>query len=88
MPETPAISFTAAQLAECDDEHGTPVLGCPVCLLYLLYAQDMVQLGAETAELVAATGNQAARDLLAEFRGMRDTMLRRHLERPPVRWAS
>lgn len=84
MRETPAIAFTHAQLAECDEEHDGPVLGCPVCFLYLLYAQPMVQLGAETAELVAETGNPAARHLLEEFRGMRARMVVLHLRRPDV----
>jgi hypothetical protein len=86
MSESPTITFTRAQLAECDEEHDDFVLGCPVCALYLLYAQDMVELGVETARVVASTGSAAAARLLEEFRTMRATIEARHMERPSVRW--
>jgi hypothetical protein len=86
MSESPAISFTAAQLAECDEEHDDFTLGCPVCALYLLYAQDMVELGVGTARVVAETGCEAAQALLKNFESMRDAIVARHLERPQVRF--
>jgi hypothetical protein len=81
---TPAVSFTPAQLAECDEEHDSPVLGCPVCFLYLAYSQPMVDVGVETVRVAAEEGNRAARRALVDFLELRANLVQRHLRRPSV----
>ena len=75
----PALKFTWAQLAECDDEHDTPRLGCPVCFLYLLYSQPLVDVGAEACKMAAEDGSAPARAMLEAFTELRARVVQQHM---------
>jgi hypothetical protein len=75
----PLPTFTPAQLVECDEGHKQPALGCPVCLLYLLYAQPLVDVGVEAVKISAEEGSGPARRMLADFNELRARVVARHL---------